>query len=426
MIIGTPSGDAAVNVSARQPSLTAFGGWRTDTFTNEAMTLEKSAGISAWGAGTTLIAWGAGTLPLRTYDHSSGSPIEVGAMPTAILLREQPNADLPAEQFWTMVLLHLLNRSNAFLAKIRDPATGRVVELFALHPDRCWAFRDDNGKKWIRVTSLTGTGPATYDYYDHDQILHIVGPTSGDGIMGDSLVATYRQRLAVAYAASEFQQRVYAQGTIQSGILKAPENISSLPRERKKELAEDWRTRYTGGTNAHGVIILEPGWDYEPISLSPEDQQFVAQMEHSVSEIASWLHLPASMLNGGTSSEPYQNAETHDLRVTKWAMRPWTTWIEASLRCDRDLFGGAWRPRFDYDELLRTDAKTRSEIADTRVKGSTWTPDEARAREGEPPRSDELGSKFTDELAADGISRAGTSVSKDTKGSTDAPAGTAG
>lgn len=407
MIVATPGGNQQVLGTAQTVSYAPFSTLLSNTYTGRSVTPESALAITALYSAVSLIAKAAGTMPLRTFDRGSGYPVEVLGGQMAPMLREAPNAEISAAVMWTMIFSHLLLRGNAYLAKRKDPKTGRVIEVAPIPPDLVAPFRDDNRKKWFRVQVRNPTNDLrpSFMYFDASDICHIIGPSAtGDGIMGDSPVSVNRQRLAVALSASEFEQRLYKQGTMQSGVLVQGTG-APLKSQRKQELSSEWRANYSGAENAHGVIILEQGWDYKPLSLAPKDLEFIQQQQHSVSEIAAMYSLPAEILNGNGPTLTYNNGETHDLRIAKWAIRPWLTYAESALKMDPDFYGplSSWYPSFDMKELLRADAKTRAEIAEMRLKGRSVTPNEIRAEEGGTPRTDEYGDKFNDELWASGI-----------------------
>ena len=59
-------------------------------------------------------------------------------------------------------------------------------------------------------------------------------------------------------------------GAQPSGVLEHPGVMKDPNRVR-----DNWEAAYGGAANAHRVAVLEEGMTYKPVSLPPEDSQFL-------------------------------------------------------------------------------------------------------------------------------------------------------
>lgn len=389
MIIRTPKGGEVNIASAARPS-DPWGAYTTilsDTFAGRNVTPEGALALTAVFGATSLIANTCGTLPLETHDKTVGKRTIVQGGRLAPMLRYQPNEDMPASTYWTLVFAHLCLRGNHYAAKIRG-ADGEVRELYPISPDSVHPFRGEGGRKLFRVHLYDGS---TYmDYvFTKREILHIMGPSFDDGLQGASPIAVARNRLGVQLAQSEFQARFYQDGAMMQGVLSTPNDLSPEAAERIKT---QWRARHAGLENAHDIAVLHSGAQYQGIGVSPEDQQLIESMKWGATEIATLFNIPASRINAdsGSNSIKYANSGQDDLHFAKSAVLPRLKFVEDALNCDPDLFGfqSPWEPKFNVDSVLRADIKTRYESYAIGLSSGFLHRDEVREAEDLDPRSD--------------------------------------
>lgn len=259
---------------------------------------------------------------------------------------------------WTLVFAHLMLRGNAYLAKLKD-SKGRLSELFPLRPELVTPYRDDSGEKVFRVRMYRGSQFVDADFTS-DAILHIKGVSFDDGLTGASAISVLRNRFGTMQAQSEYQGRSYQDGMLIKGVLSTPER--TITSDAATNIKRQWKQAYSGVGNSHEIAVLHSGITFQPVSLTPEDAQFIETMKWGHTEVATAFNIPASRLNGdGGASLRYANMAQDDLFYYKQACLPRLKMVEASLNRDADLFGAysSWTPKFNMDELLRADKLTR-------------------------------------------------------------------
>ena len=388
MIINTPSGDKQIKSLVASPSVARYGTWSSETWTGKNVTVASAQAISTWYAGTNLIAKTGGTLPLVTYDRSSGVPKEVDATKSqvALRLRYQPNPYMSANQLFTTLLLHLLNQGNGYLAKVWERGD-YAPSLYLIPPDNVLVSRGENGQKIFHVIDAESGRQFTLTT---QSVLHIPGLSLGDGLMGYSPIAIQRQRLGVSLASSEHQARFFAQGGSIKGVISVD---GTLTTEAARTIQDQWQATYGGVDNAWKTAVLDHGAKYSPISMSHEDAQFIEMMKYSATEIAVMLNIPPAMLGAEGQSLTYANAQQNDLHFLKFTLRPWLRYVEAAINNDPDIFGAtsAWYPAFDVDDLVRPDITTRFAAWNTGIQSGFLTVNEVRDEENLPPVQVESG-----------------------------------
>lgn len=346
------------------------------TFTDVNVTPQGAMGLSAVQAAFRLLSTSL-MVPCETVaDTTNGNTERVIIDPTSSILKRRTNPDLAAPHYWGIVVQHMLGWGNHYAAKIRNQQ-GRVAALYPLSPDCIQVYREGGEKRFV-INNKDG--------FTKRDILHIPYLSYTEGLIGVSPIQLARERIGAGLAASMYQQRMYSQGNLSSGVLKIP---GTLSQERRRELSEDWQAAYGGGSNAHKPIVLEQNSDFTPISINPVDAQFIQQMQFTDVEIARIFGIPATMLDAATNySLKYDNPALNDHSYVKWAVRPLAVMIESAVSMDEDLFGinGEARAKFNLDALQRADIKTRSELAQTWIRTGVRNPNEVRELEDLPPR----------------------------------------
>lgn len=360
MIIETKRGELVRVAKPRDPwgAVTSLD---IRTYSGQNVTPESALGHVAVMGAVSLVSDYNGAMPLETIDTraKSGHKLVEGGW-LAPMLRHAPNEDQSGPDLWVMVNAHLMLRGNAYLAKIRDEQ-GVIRELYPIHPSCVNPYRDAEGRKLFRVKISTGIDYTEADYTS-DAILHIKGKSINDPLVGESVIAHCRNTLGTHAAQVEYQARAYQDGMLIKGVLSTPER--NLNPEAVERVKAQWRSTYGGIGNSHDIAVLHSGIQFQQVSLSPEDAQFIQTMRWSHTQVATMFKIPASRLNGEGASETYANQGQDDLFFDKQACLPLRVMIEASLNRDPDLFGATspWVPRFNSDMALRADIETRYKV----------------------------------------------------------------
>ncbi|MBQ1396973.1 MAG: phage portal protein, partial [Clostridia bacterium] len=115
-----------------------------------------------------------------------------------------------------------------------------------------------------------------------------------------------------------------------------------------------------GGENNHKVAILEEGVTYSPISISPNEAQFLETRKFQIDEIARIFRVPPHMI-GDLEKSSFSNIEQQSLEFVKYTLDPWVVRWEQSL--SHALFTPdekmSYFFKFNLEGLLRGDYQSR-------------------------------------------------------------------
>ena len=133
------------------------------------------------------------------------------------------------------------------------------------------------------------------------------------------------------------------------GVLKDP-----------SKLRDSWQAVYGGTANTGKVVVLEEGVEYQPISIPPEEAQFLETRKFQIDEIARLFRVPPHMI-GDLEKSSFNNIEQQSLEYVKYTLNPWVVRWEQSLQ--KALINPAERGKyfikFNVDGLLRGDYQSR-------------------------------------------------------------------
>ena len=303
------------------------------------------------------------SLPLQFYRYTDdGGKEKAVEHPLYFLLHDEPNPEMTSFIFRETLMTHLLLWGNAYSQIIRN-GKGEVVALYPLMPDRMKVDRDEHGRLYYEYTvydsddvdGRKGTNKVgrTVRLQLHD-VLHIPG-LGFDGLVGYSPIAMAKNAIGLAIATEEYGSKFFANGAAPSGVLEHPGTIKDPSKVR-----ESWQATFGGSGNANKIAVLEEGMKYTPISISPEQAQFLETRKFQIDEIARIFRVPPHMI-GDLEKSSFNNIEQQSLEFVKYTLDPWVSrWEQAMVRAlltpdekKKYLF------KFNVDGLLRGDYQSR-------------------------------------------------------------------
>lgn len=349
------------------------------------VTTESTLGLATAGAAVRLISQAIGNITLKVYRGEKPDVSEARGSWQWERLKEAPNDEQSAFDFWQDAAASIEIYGNAFIWKavagrpIRDAGD---IELFLIDPARIQIKRDDSGRKYYEVRSKNGQ----MERVPASRILHIRGWTSSPGAdWGLSPIALHRETLGSALAASQYQSSFFSNGTSVPGFISLPVGALST-QEDIDRLKLEWEQRHSGIINAGRPGILANGADWKPTGISMKDAQYIEIQGFSGEEICRifgiWPRMLGFQMNSGESTDD-------DLqRFLQVDLGPRIRRIEMALATDPDLFPRRLLfPEFQTATVLRPTFKARAEAMAKLVEVGILTVNEGRALENLPPKS---------------------------------------
>ena len=295
-------------------------------------------------------------LPLHLYRYKEdGGKEKAIDHPLYLLLHDEPNPEMSSFVFRETLMTHLLLWGNAYAQIIRN-GKGEIVALYPLMPNKMTVSRDDKGQLYYAYQKSQEELPKDRAYtvtLHPSDVLHIPG-LGFDGLVGYSPIAMAKNAIGLAIATEEYGAKFFANGATPGGLLEYPGTVKDPDRIR-----ESWSKGFSGG-NSHKIAILEEGMKYTPISISPEQAQFLETRKFQINEIARIFRVPPHMV-GDLEKSSFSNIEQQSLEFVKYTLDPWVVRWEQSIQ--RALLQTEEKKRyfvkFNLEGLLRGDYQSR-------------------------------------------------------------------
>ena len=332
-----------------------LGGTTSGKFVNERTSMQMTAVYCC----VRILSEAVAGLPLHLYRYTDeGGKEKAADHPLYFLLHDEPNPEMTSFVFRETMMTHLLLWGNSYSQIIRN-GKGDVIGLYPLMPDRMSVDRDESGRLYYEYTrseedAKTMSSRDMTVRLSPEDVLHIPG-LGFDGLVGYSPIAMAKNAIGLAIATEEYGSKFFANGAAPSGVLEHPGVLKD-----PGKLRDSWTQTFGGSSNANKIAVLEEGVKDTPISISPNEAQFLETRKFQIDEIARIFRVPPHML-ADLEKSSFSNIEQQSLEFVKYTLEPWLVRFEqsAARALLRQEEKNTYFIKFNVDGLLRGDYKSR-------------------------------------------------------------------
>jgi len=328
--------------------------------------------------------------PLRTFRD----PGKVEQFPQ-ILDKSNNTMVYTQYELWELVVVHLALWGNAFVRKIRNPATDMIVDLQPVYPGRVKVHRVNQreaartgvpvGTKIFEVKRVSDEGdlleqnPVIYTDYE---IMHIPG-MGYDGLQGLSPIQYAARTLGTAMAGDKLAAKFYAKGSILSGIIKIKAPLAN--QQQADTVRAKWLQKMGGLGNAAEVGVLDAGTDFQQLTIPPDALQFLESRRWQTNEIARMFGIPPHLVGDVERSTSWgAGIESQNVGFVSYTVAGWTGRMEQ--RISREVINIRKQySEFDLDRLMRGSMAERFAAYTQGIAAGWMTRNEARIKENMVP-----------------------------------------
>lgn len=338
------------------------------------VTFDTAMQISAVWASARIVSETIASLPLSIYERGGEGRKIAADHPLLRVLTRRPNQYMTPVEFWESMLLNLVISGNAYAIITR--VAGEIVGLLPVSSSQVETTLLPDGT----VTHTYTTG-ANVRVYSSQNMFHI--KLFGNGIIGLSPLSYARNSIGVAIAADNRVGKIYSNGAKPSGVLTIDR---TLTKEQRAQVRENFAGLEEG--NQDRLFVLEAGFQYQQVSMSPQDIQLLDSRRFQIEDIGRFFGVPSILLNQ-TFGQSSLGSNVYEIMQAfyKINLRPYLEKIEASII--RWLMSpeeaALYEVEFDFDALLRADRLSRMQANREAINSGQLTPNEARHDEGRPP-----------------------------------------
>lgn len=306
-------------------------------------------------------------LPLKLKRPKQGGGTEDAVdHPLYNLCKTLPNPQMTSFSWRESQQANLLNTGNNYNL-IQRRRGGETAAIWPIDPTtvtcRTASNREAAGlrlSKAERIVYDVKLNDGKNKVYAARDILHIVGFGS-NGLIGESVITKYaKETIGIGLTLDDFQGKAMKNGFYPSGVLQHPGKLGN-----KEAFISALRARYSGTANAKNPLILEEGMEWQEADVSMVDKQFIEQTKMTANQVCGIYKVPPHRIGIYEKNTNYNNTEQENRAFLYLTMNQWVVRWEQSLNwklLTEDERSKGYFFKFNFDALLRPDAKTRSEL----------------------------------------------------------------
>jgi len=324
-----------------------------------------------------ILAGDVGQLPFWKMRKSGDSTGKDRGHPLNYALTVEPNPWQNPSVWKETMMSHALLWGNGISVIQRLPGGG--VWFMPLMPDVTFYAEVSPGEFWI-TTRISNKEKA----FPYEDCFHVRGLQS-NGFWGMSAVDVARNVLGHGLALQAHGNRTFKNDARPSGVLRTDSPFNA---DAHKNLRQEWYDTQ-GGDNRRSIAILWEGLQFQPMSVSNEDSQWLEARKLDREFVASLFNLPAFKLNALENSAVRSNLEEQNRDYFQTSLSRWTNRFAEEAR--RKLLTRELRASGDHwfrwfpEAFLRGDIEKRMKSYSLAIASRILNPNEARAREDLDP-----------------------------------------
>ncbi len=311
------------------------------------------------------------TVPVLVLKGHDNEAVNQRQHPLFFALNYKPNNLMRGFNFRKLIVTSLLLDGNAYILKIRK---GRRLHLHFLKPGSVSIRLMPDST--LRYDVSLQNGRQRRSLTDRE-IIHI-RYCSRDGIQGLDPIRLHRQVIETESLGQTSTATSMSDRQMPVGILKMPTQLSP---DRKDDIRKEWTVMSKNGK----VAVLEQDTEFEALSITQDQAQFLEQKQYNSIEIATKIfgihpyYIGAHQ--GAIDLEQVSNQLVD-------SVLPFAELIGSEIRsgCLEESDWLDYEVVFDLTKLKRYNRQAIDQSIKTRIVHGVISPNEARAEIGHAPR----------------------------------------
>lgn len=294
------------------------------------------------------------------------------------IVHDRANQWLPASEWRRIALSHLLTYGNHF-SWIERGIAERPSALWVIPPDKIRVERKmatEVPRYFVR--DINGQ----YKEFPAEDILHIRG-LGFDGTNGYSPISMLRNAFGLLAANEQSASNMHRNGITSRLALSYD---GQLEPEQITALRDSMNQVHAGLHNQFKTVVLPFGVKAQPISINPNDAQFLETWKYSDAKIYQIFGVPPHMVGDTEKATSWGTGiEQQTIGFVTFTLLPWMDLIETWL--ELRLLPGDSQHFVEYDAkgLMRADIQARAMWHRTMVEIGVASPNDVRRTENEQP-----------------------------------------
>lgn len=337
--------------------------------------------LAALAACVLLISADKASLPLKLLkERKSGGTDPAKDEDLYHLLHDQPNPEMTSFTWRETGQGQILLGGNQY--SVIERSGKGVKAIWPVKPEKITVKRsksmggyDDNDFGGIDKIGGFGSlgkkrGPIVYQIQGEPEprpardVLHVPG-FGFNGLVGESVIRNFaRESIGIGLSQKEFESIFFKQGFNPGGFFTFP---GALSEEAKPKFikAVDKRFKGTSADGSRRPMVLEDDGKFVPFDVKMADAQFIDLLRMTKEDLCGVYRVPPAKIGIFTKGANYNNTEQQNKSYLDNCMMGWIVRDEQAM--NSKLLAPEQRRagfiiKYNFDALLRPDAKARSEI----------------------------------------------------------------
>lgn len=249
--------------------------------------------------------------------YRKGSDEQVINHPIIDLLN-RPNDQQTATDFFYLMSAMIETSGQFFIYPIKSGLnTGKVLELHLLDPSKMQTVVDQTSPV-VNILGYTYSDKGKVWKFEPDQLINVLRPNPYNQALGISTIQMARFDGTNELNSIQMNNAFYDNGAYPGGVLKTEQPLNP---DVFNKLKAQVKSQYEGKKNAFRMMFLSHGLDYQQISPSQRDMQYVEQRKLNRDQILSIFKVPKSMV-AVSDAVNRATAEAENLAFARNVIKP--------------------------------------------------------------------------------------------------------
>jgi HK97 family phage portal protein len=337
--------------------------WNVGAPLNATVSQERALHLTPVFAAVRHITDYGSTLPLKSYRKISEDERVPVTLPKLFLDLRTDGKLVP----WIgQALASLAVRGNAVGLKVATDGFGFPTGVAWINMDRVHVDDSTGRAQWY----IDGRSVSPLD------LVHIPWICVPGRTLGLSPIEYYAGTINAGIDAQVYGNDWFQHGGFPPAVFK------NTAKQLNPGEASAVASRLNAAVKKRQPLVTGSDWDYTPITIPPEQAQFIESQKLSANQVAAIYGIDATEIGGeAANSLTYSTEETRQINRAA-NMRPYLHRFEEAF--------ASWLPsrqfvRFNTDATIRIDTKTRHEVYESQRRTGLRSINEQRALEDLPP-----------------------------------------
>jgi len=298
-----------------------------------------------------LISSSIASLPLVSYNYVNNWKVKDTTSQLNSLFNVQPNDFMSAYQLKFQMVMSLLLKGDTYIYIKRDNITNEPIELNLLMSDN--VLVDVNKGDIVYRDMISG------NVYDKSQIIHIMNYGTSF-YKGESTISYMANALNIGNSLNNYMNSLASSGMMVAGILKPVAGATINP--TKASAAKESFNSSVNSLTANSVIVLDSGFDFQQISISPKDAKYLESSKLNSNTICKFFNVPPALAFEELGK--YATSEQSQIDFLSNCLTPLIEKIESEF-FRKIYLKPDWNTKelmFDTSNLMRLDAVTQADV----------------------------------------------------------------